>query len=958
MELVDGRTLDKASTQLALNEKLQLLKDASEALHAAHEQGIIHRDIKPSNIMVERSADGSLRPVIMDFGLARESGDSHGLTESGAVMGTPAYMSPEQARGEARRLDRRSDVYSLGATLYDILSGKPPFEDQTVLNILLKVMSEPPTPLRSLIPELPEAIELVVSKCLNKEPQQRYQTAQALADDLGRYLTEQRVEAKRLSYSYQLRYWARHNKMLAALGTLLFFTVLAATGVGIRARLAAIQKERLAKEQAELARWLGQSVKDLEWVARTMYLLPLHDTRYEQQLVRDRMAELEAALAKHPEVGARLIAYARGRSLLALHQWQLADEELQKAERLGHVDLELDYARGRALGALYSQALDDARKSGDKSFFEKRKAELDQELLRPALSYLEKSQGLRSVSATYVEGLVAYYQEQYDRALQHAERAYQQAPWLYEAVLLSGDVFLARARSQRDRGEHDQAEQSFRESVSRYQRAAEIGRSDHHAHEALAEANIRWEELEFYRGRSPEPKLTEALAAADRALLAAPQESHGHTKKAFAYDFQAQHALRTGKRHDAIRYRKAQLQEGQAAIAQHPDDAYAHETTGIASFRLAEILLSTGQEWITLLQSAFTNFDEAIMINRNFPWAYNDYALTLIAESKIKFQTNSDPTPLLQKAIQFAELAIRIDPGYLYAINTITLASLRASSWQTEHGKNPEPWTETGLRAARDALNINKNYSYAHGNIGAIYTRKAIFEWISNTANPSTIHEAIRAYQEMAKITGQSSEIHSYIGAIHHVKSLQLIEENSNPNHAISDGLEAISHCSAPPESDPYCIDVQARLLSTKAIWKKKQGQPFLHELELAYRLSKQAVSQLPADEVDSFLQAADAALQFATSTSQNSAVQRATIQYGLQSVERALQSANGLPRALVLRGALLLLQARAEANPQRRRSGLLAAQSALQEGLKGNPLLKRWYEGFLTEATRRLAPR
>ena len=134
----------------------------------------------------------------MDFGLAHEVGDGQGLTESGAVMGTPSYMPPEQARGDARRVDCRSDVYGIGATLYHLLAGEPPFVQDEDGNVLLKVLVQDPVPLREKAPGIPAALDVIVGKCLNKEPHQRYTTAADLAEDLGRFLNRERVVARPL----------------------------------------------------------------------------------------------------------------------------------------------------------------------------------------------------------------------------------------------------------------------------------------------------------------------------------------------------------------------------------------------------------------------------------------------------------------------------------------------------------------------------------------------------------------------------------------------------------------------------------------------------------------------------------------------------------------------------------------------------------------------------------------
>ena len=150
MQFVDGQSLEGAFARLRLPEKVQLIRDAAEAIHEAHRQGIIHRDIKPANIMVEQAADGRLRPVVMDFGIAREGTQNSGLTEAGMVMGTPNYMSPEQASGAIEQIDRRSDVYSLGATLYELLTDRPPLIGDGIVDVLFKVVQvDPPPPASS-----------------------------------------------------------------------------------------------------------------------------------------------------------------------------------------------------------------------------------------------------------------------------------------------------------------------------------------------------------------------------------------------------------------------------------------------------------------------------------------------------------------------------------------------------------------------------------------------------------------------------------------------------------------------------------------------------------------------------------------------------------------------------------------------------------------------------------------
>jgi serine/threonine protein kinase len=191
MEYIDGQTMS-AATNLPIAEILDLFMKVAQGIEAAHKAGVVHRDLKPANVMLTSDK----WPYVMDFGLAKAIQAESSLSVSGAVMGTPAYMPPEQAQGQLDKIDGQSDVYSLGATIYAVLCKKQPFTGQTPMEILMKVCKDEPPSLKSHNPEIPDEVEKIVLKAMAKEKSDRYASAQALADDLKRYLSNQEIEAK------------------------------------------------------------------------------------------------------------------------------------------------------------------------------------------------------------------------------------------------------------------------------------------------------------------------------------------------------------------------------------------------------------------------------------------------------------------------------------------------------------------------------------------------------------------------------------------------------------------------------------------------------------------------------------------------------------------------------------------------------------------------------------------
>jgi serine/threonine-protein kinase len=177
----------------------RLVRSLALAVHAAHLRGIVHRDLKPANVLL--TEDGT--PKVTDFGLAKRL-DEAGQTQTGAVLGTPNYMAPEQALGDSRAVGPHTDVHALGAILYELLTGRPPFEGATLLETLDQVRSQDPPPPGRLRPGMPRDLETICRKCLEKEPARRYASAQALADDLGRYLDGQLIHARSFTLADRL----------------------------------------------------------------------------------------------------------------------------------------------------------------------------------------------------------------------------------------------------------------------------------------------------------------------------------------------------------------------------------------------------------------------------------------------------------------------------------------------------------------------------------------------------------------------------------------------------------------------------------------------------------------------------------------------------------------------------------------------------------------------------------
>ena len=927
MQLIEGERLDLAAKRMSLEQRVIVVREVAEAVHAAHCVGLVHRDLKPNNILVEWSGPKP-KPFVTDFGLARDAQDKS-LTLTGEAVGTPPYMAPEQARGELHRIDRRTDVYALGAMLYELLAGRPPFVGKSALQTLFNVVQTEAVPLRTIDKTVPRALEIIVFRCLEKEPQRRYDSARELAEDLGRWVNGEPIQAQAPGIARRL--WARVRRN--RLASVLALAIAVAVGLWLRAVGG-------AREQARLAQQFAHEAEAIETTLRVAQMLPVHDIRPEREQVRARMRALEASLALLGSAAEGPGRSALGRGALALHDLGAARLHLEKAWAAGHRAPEVALALGQVLGQQYRDAIDEVESTESQGARKERRAAAERDLRDPALGWLRIGRGAAAGSPREVEAQIATYESRYQDAIGAAQAAQREAPAVYESARLEGDIYTRMAGEGREHGDIDAAIGFAARAAEPYRRATEIGRSDEVSHLGECHRQVMLLTLHADKGQPIEEDAAGAIAACDRALAVNPDSVRALLQKSHLYWRQVEVQSKRGIDPSAAHALAIQL--ARAALEREPGNQLAHYQLGTAWLVLAHTWQQRqGIDPRPSIRNGIESLERAIAI-RPSPSALLQLGGAHATIGEYELAHGGDPLPHWERAVEASQRAIALDPRSALPYNHLGTIFNDRAEWELSQGIDPRPSAERAAQALRKSIELLPSFAYAFNNLGASLHSRAQWERGQGMDCTAAVEEAVQSYRRGLQLMPTYVYGYDNIGDAYRTLALNQLQRGLDPTPTVRAAREALDAGLKLNDKDHYNYVRRARIELVAARLAHRSGAP-PEQLEAALAAAVRAAeldqSDADAPEVEAEIRRWQAEWRLARNQPAAEG-----IELGLAAAARALQRNPKMADALAAQGALKALKARVAPSAEVRAALAVESGAALQKARAMNPLLARDY--------------
>lgn len=727
MELVEGETLSAYVSRYALSvdEITALIMQVCDGLQYAHQKGILHRDIKPSNILV--STEGAL-PVckIIDFGIAKEvQGDREHmgqLPENGTGEGTqgffgsPCYVPPEHINPMGHTPDARSDIYSLGATFYEMLTGRPPHEGNHHFEILHNVLYQNVVPVCKVNSKIPVDLSLIIDKCLEKDIHERYSTVHELLMDLQDYASGHPVHGLNLGPFYRLKKYVSRYRGASILGvcSLLIIATLGMMFLNTRIR---------ARKSALLIQEYSAQVERIEWQKRISNKSPRHDTTYDNQLIQRQMDQIEKDSQKYGEIASAPEDYALGLAKLAMNEYDEARIRLEQARTNGVKTPRLYYSLGIVYSELYSMEISRSRFLSPEEK-NKRIARADEAYRQPAIAMLQKSKQISGLMEFY-SGLLNELKGRDDEAIDLYRLAHRKNPWFYEGKLREARILTAQCSKLLDSGSHDDLPHLFNEIEDLFQSLFKEAPSDVHVYVSYAGFLQLRIELDFRTGKDPQENHRRMIDICNQALFISPSCTEAMGFKANQQWAWAEY-LWYSKGKSPKQLLEESITLSNLALKQDHDNSSLH-------FGVAQALCTLGyyktEQNINPLSDFQAAADHTGAILEKAPGDYrsiHQMGLIYWMQADYLLSTGQDPTTALKQSEQYYKDAIELKPGISVFINNLGLVYDSLAEYETLGNLEPGNEYEHAIEQYKEAIRID-DYRMARGNLAAALANYAGF---------------------------------------------------------------------------------------------------------------------------------------------------------------------------------------------------------------------------------------
>lgn len=834
MQYIEGQPLKFYQNQLSLTDKVKIMIAVTEAVHAAHKIGLIHRDLKPTNIMLEQNSAGQWWPFVMDFGLACDS-KTAGQIKNENLKGTPAYMAPEQIAklfGETEKLDQRIDVYSLGVTFYELLTGRLPFNNVTNLKSLKHMLNSDTISVRKINRTIPLDLEIIVMKCLEKQPLRRYLSAWELAEDLRRFAAGEPICARPNTFIYRFGKKVNKHKTLITVSSAALALILGLGGMGIHAWW-------LANTQTRLAQQFGEEITKIESIINYGHMMPLHDITNEKNMMRDRMNMIKEEMNRLGKVANEPGNYALGRGYLALGEYETAHKYLEKARLAGYRTPGREYAWGLTLAALYQQELEKAERISDEQQRTLRIQQIEREFRDPALAALKANHDLKIELPEYVEGLIAFCEKHYEQALQKAEQAAAQNPSHYEARKLVGDSYLMMGNNKQSKGEYDGAMIDYERAGAAYEAGVALARSYPAIYEQECNRQLQLMTITTARGEAPTTVFNNALLACDKALQAYSKNSLAYSKKAYAYwrfgEYQASKGIDP---HTSLE-RAAEM--AQNAIQHNATDVEAYHYAGTSYLTLGKYERTIGIDPNPTFAKGIIAFQQVLRINPNYVNAYNNLANIYNEKGRYDMSVDLDPRPMLAEAKRYYGKTLQINSNLAITYTNLGNTNLETGRYEESIGLDPRPALTEAITAFNKSLKINPNLAVAYNSLGTTYNVKGRYEESIGLDPRPTRVKAIDAFEKAFQINANFAIAYNNLGNTYYEQGIYEKSLGLDPRPLLTQAINSFRKAAQINPNYAMAYSNLAEAYNTKGVYEKDQNLDPQPSLDLAIETGQKA---------------------------------------------------------------------------------------------------------------------